>query len=144
MITKDQAIKSNEFHRGECYKIRGQKRRVEICSTIVRRAGQTKTWKRSTEKFRVPVKHGLNTWFWITEVNCEDWHILEDCPLQQAYNMSYDLDDFLLIQDDKVLAVSGNTEDFDSIKNVLNKNKNWIVVKVVEKSEEESPTLELI
>lgn len=39
----------------------------------VRRNGKTKTWKRSPEKFRIPVKHGLRTCFYITEQNSNNW-----------------------------------------------------------------------
>jgi hypothetical protein len=35
--------------------------------------GACKTWKRSPEKFEVPVKHGLYTCFYITNTNAHEW-----------------------------------------------------------------------
>lgn len=46
----------------------------------------------------------------------------------------YELDDYLLIQDDKVVAVSGNS-DFEDIEKGLSElytSKPWIVVQVLE------------
>lgn len=35
--------------------------------------GQVKTWKTRPEHFRLPVKYGLKTYFYITQDNCSDW-----------------------------------------------------------------------
>ena len=86
MITKEEAVTSDEFHHGNCHRVVGPRGNIKVYSTIVRRGGKTKTWKRSPESFKVPVKHGIKTWFWITEVNSENWHTKESCPLK-------DLDD---------------------------------------------------
>lgn len=37
--------------------------------------GECKTWKTRPKEFRLPVKHGLNRCFNITEWNCEDWEV---------------------------------------------------------------------
>lgn len=44
----------------------------------VRVNGKCKLWKRSPERFQVPVKHGLYDSGYITETNCHDWCLTED------------------------------------------------------------------
>jgi hypothetical protein len=41
----------------------------------VRRNGKTKTWKRTPEKFQIPVKYGLYEYGYITNENCKEWTI---------------------------------------------------------------------
>lgn len=84
MITKDQAMTANDFHytgRYDCWRTVGPRGGITERITHVRRSGQTQTWKRSPERFRVPVKYGLYESSAITENNAEDWHTAEDCPL---------------------------------------------------------------
>jgi hypothetical protein len=38
-----------------------------------RRNGKTKTWINTPYKFRIPVKYGLQHYFYITNENCNDW-----------------------------------------------------------------------
>ena len=38
-----------------------------------RRNGKTQTWKKSPERFKIPVKYGLYEYFYIDENNCQDW-----------------------------------------------------------------------
>jgi hypothetical protein len=40
--------------------------------------GKCKLWKRSPERFEVPIKHGLYNSGYITETNKEDWCLTED------------------------------------------------------------------
>ncbi len=35
--------------------------------------GKCKTWKRSPDRFRLPVKHGLYNYFYIDETNADEW-----------------------------------------------------------------------
>jgi hypothetical protein len=35
--------------------------------------GQCQTWKTRPDDFRLPVKHGLKTCFYITQANAGDW-----------------------------------------------------------------------
>jgi len=35
--------------------------------------GAIKLWKRSPEKFSLPMKHGLRSCFYITHHNCDEW-----------------------------------------------------------------------
>ena len=44
----------------------------------VRVNGKCKLWKRSPDRFQVPVKHGLYDSGYITETNCRDWCLTED------------------------------------------------------------------
>lgn len=37
--------------------------------------GQCKTWSTRPESFRLPVKHGLKTCFYITEENAHEWRL---------------------------------------------------------------------
>lgn len=76
MITKQQAIDEREFHYqpkegGRCY--------------TWRRNGQTQTWKRTPEKFRVPTKYGLYQYGDITQLDAmlECWHTASECPMRE-------------------------------------------------------------
>ena len=40
--------------------------------------GKVKLWKTSPEEFRVPMKYGIKTCFYITDLNAKDWIIPED------------------------------------------------------------------
>jgi hypothetical protein len=37
--------------------------------------GKCKTWKTRPEEFRLPVKHGLKTCFYLTQANCHEWNL---------------------------------------------------------------------
>jgi len=41
----------------------------------VRVNGKPKTWKRSPEKVKVPLKHGLYVYLYLTEHNLDEWQI---------------------------------------------------------------------
>ena len=38
-----------------------------------RRSGKTKTWKRDTERFQMPIKHGLYAHWYITNENAAEF-----------------------------------------------------------------------
>jgi len=42
----------------------------------VRRNGNTQTWKRKPDEFRIPVKYGLYEYYNITDKNCHEWTIV--------------------------------------------------------------------
>lgn len=67
MITKQEALTANMFHDSVCRQWR--------------RNGETQTWKRSPERFRVPVKFGLYRYDAITEDIADRVHIpgAKDC-----------------------------------------------------------------
>jgi hypothetical protein len=70
MITKEQALAASEFHIAHS----------GLTCTRWRRNGKTKTWVRNPAAFRVSVKHGLNGYGQITEVDAGDYHVAGDCP----------------------------------------------------------------
>ena len=87
MITKAQA---KALHYGEtlhytgrrdCTRTVGPRGGVRESVTNVRVSGQCKEWKRSPERFRVPVKYGLYESSAIDETNASDWHLSSECPL---------------------------------------------------------------
>jgi hypothetical protein len=43
----------------------------------VRRNGSTKRWKRTIDKFVIPVKYGLYEYYNITNDNCHEWTVSE-------------------------------------------------------------------
>jgi len=43
-------------------------------------SGKCQTWKRDTERFRQPVKHGLYVNYAITQDNADRFHAAEVCP----------------------------------------------------------------
>lgn len=71
MITKDQAISAPAFHEehepgGKVYRWR--------------RNGVTKTWKTRPDEFRVPVKYGIRSYDYITNLNAGSFHTEANCP----------------------------------------------------------------
>lgn len=64
MITKKQAMELNEF-----YDDQGRR---------WRRNGQTQTWKKDLDRFRVPVKYGLYSYDAITNLNASYFHPTQD------------------------------------------------------------------
>ena len=45
--------------------------------TRCKRNGKTKTWKTRPNEFKIPVKYGLRTCFYITQDNCHEWNVVE-------------------------------------------------------------------
>ena len=43
-------------------------------------SGSCKTWKRQPNRFRVPLKYGLASYWELTEKNAENFHREADCP----------------------------------------------------------------
>jgi len=74
MVTLEQAKSCNMFH----YAPACTTTRVERW----RRNGATKLWKRSPERFQVPVKFGMYSYSHITDLNADDFHCENDCPLR--------------------------------------------------------------
>jgi hypothetical protein len=83
-ITKQQAIDlpyGGEIHYGECKRIVGPRGGETITQERWRKSGQCKTWKRSPEKFRLPIKHGMYDNSYLDQTNCINFHLASDCPL---------------------------------------------------------------
>jgi len=79
-ITKQQAMKANEFHCGDCTRRVGPRGGITVSSEVWRRNGATKTWTTRPNDFNVPVKYGLRDYFTVTQY-AEGWHVAADCPL---------------------------------------------------------------
>lgn len=91
MITKEQALTAHEFHyvHHPDYIVGPRGGITSPKIEIWRRNGQTKTWKRQPERFRIPVKYGLYAYSYITEYDAEKFHTAEDCPLNNKPTMKH-------------------------------------------------------
>lgn len=68
-ITPETAMTASRFyHRKEKYGGRRSNEPIEV-----RRMGRTKTWKTRPGEFRIPVKYGLRTSFYIDHTNAHEW-----------------------------------------------------------------------
>lgn len=88
MITREQAealMYGETLHftgQHPCRVEMGPRGGVREYITRVRVSGACRTWKRTPEKFRVPVKYGLYESSAIDEYNAGDFHRPEDCPAE--------------------------------------------------------------
>jgi hypothetical protein len=75
MITKQQAIDLplREIHYAN-------PKVVKNSCMKYRRNGQTKTWKTRLEEFKVPIKHGLRDYAYLTHENADKFFLPEECP----------------------------------------------------------------
>jgi len=85
-MTKEQCLNAGgkEIHytgRHECTRVVGPKGGVKENITRVRASGQCQTWKRDTNRFRLPIKYGLYESWAINQDNCGDFHLASECPL---------------------------------------------------------------
>lgn len=77
-ITQEQADTASVFHVNEpvaarpCDSKRGPER--------WRRNGSTQRWKRTPERFSIPVKWGMYDYMRITNENADKFHTGADCP----------------------------------------------------------------
>lgn len=77
MITKQQAM---GFHNGtilEHARPEDGYRNADRTPMRVQVNGACKTWKTRPNEWRLPVKRGLNTCFYITNLNASDWRVWE-------------------------------------------------------------------
>jgi hypothetical protein len=79
MITKEQALWTSAFH--EDHKPGAKVYRW-------RRNGVTKTWKTRPTEFRVPVKYGIRSYAYITEVEAGRFHTEDECPDDKKENVN--------------------------------------------------------
>lgn len=70
-VTREQALSADMFH---------EPREGKSCANW-RRNGQSQTWRRSPERFRVPVKYGLYSYGQLTETNAHLLHLPGECPV---------------------------------------------------------------
>lgn len=71
MITKEIAL---TLHRGQTL-YHKKLRNADGTPTRCRVNGKCQTWKTRPSEFKLPVKYGLKTCFYITESNAEEWSV---------------------------------------------------------------------
>lgn len=81
MLTRKQALEGNDFHEeGSCYLRQGPRGGLRFHYTNWRKNGRVKLWKRSPEKFRIPIKTGLRgPYDYLTNENLGDFHSSSEC-----------------------------------------------------------------
>ena len=77
-ITKDSALTKDVFHVIVSEAIASSSIPVRYC-TVWKRIGKTKTWKRDTNRFSIPVKHGLCYGTIVSER--DNTYLPEECPV---------------------------------------------------------------
>ncbi len=76
MITIEQATeKSGEFYRHRVFYHTFLKMADGKTPLKCKRNGFTKTWKRDKKRFKIPVKIGLKSYFYITQDNVHEWSV---------------------------------------------------------------------
>ena len=86
MITKEEVLTLHHgsiLHSGECSKVIGPRGGERITQVCVRINGKVKTWKRSPERWEVPVSYGLYRHGYITDKSASYYHLPKDCPLNK-------------------------------------------------------------
>jgi len=83
MVTKERALTESEFHYGDCQRTFGPRGGATTRQERWRRNGATKTWTTRPWAFSVPIKHGLSSYSYLTEVSAREFHALADCPLSE-------------------------------------------------------------
>lgn len=84
MITREQALRCQEFHTNKCALVVGPRGGETVQQQRVRRNGNTQTWKTRPTEWSLPVKYGLKQAFRITQRDADLWHAAEDCPLNHT------------------------------------------------------------
>ena len=94
MITKQQALDEKEFHAGSCMRFIGPRGGIFEDVTVWRRNGQTKLWKRSPNRFSVPIHFGAYVSAWahsyITQETAYMYHVPSECPLNDPNFVTID------------------------------------------------------
>lgn len=67
MITKDDALNQHMFYHAT-------RRNSDGSALRCRANGRCRTWKRKPEAFRLPVKYGLKTCFYLDNNNAHEWY----------------------------------------------------------------------
>lgn len=83
MITRAQALAADyrtEFHAGECVKTIGPRGGERLKIETWRVNGKCQTWKRSPERFSLPLKYGFNgPYTYLDETNAHLFHPATEC-----------------------------------------------------------------
>jgi hypothetical protein len=86
VITLEQAKKLQHghiVHAGACRIIKGSRGGYSTKIVRLRVSGKLLTWKRSPERWELPLKYGLYDSYRLTDRNAQDFHLEEECPLLQ-------------------------------------------------------------
>ena len=81
MVTREQALTTNEFHHNGCVRDYGPRGGEKDHIERWRRSGATQTWKTHPLWFRLPIKFGLYHSSVITHDNAQHFHVISECPL---------------------------------------------------------------
>jgi hypothetical protein len=90
MITKEQALTAHEFHFGTCTRVIGPNGGIKEHTEHWRRNGETQTWVRRPDDFRVPIKYGLKSYSQIYASDAPQFHTAADCPLNDPAYVTKD------------------------------------------------------
>jgi len=102
MITKEQAINAQYFHYvgdGDCSRSIGPRGGVTTKVVEVRRNGKTQLWVTRPNEYRIPVKYGIRAsgQFSIYHTSAHEYHVPQDCPLNDPKFMTQDLRKVVLV-----------------------------------------------
>lgn len=75
-------LNATMYHAGTCTETIGPRGGRTVRVERYRRNGRTRTWKRSPERFEIPVKYGLYGYGTIDAGNAHGFHAAADCPLE--------------------------------------------------------------
>lgn len=98
MLTKNDCV--NSHYRQTFYHctIKNSRGLPVVC----RVNGKCKTWKKQTDKFKLPVKYGLRDCFYITNDNAYEWCLTEEEASLHPLKKGDDFNKFLKITDNKL------------------------------------------
>ena len=96
MITMEQALTAQRFHRNGCKRTVGPRGGVTTAVEEWRRNGATKTWKTRPGEFRIPVKWGMRSYDYITQREADRFHTEADCPLSRIVEWDGTPDPFIV------------------------------------------------
>lgn len=70
MISKEIAVNLKHGQTLVHATLKNADKKTPVCCRV---NGKTKVWKTRPNEFQIPVKHGLNTCFYITHENANQW-----------------------------------------------------------------------
>jgi hypothetical protein len=68
-VNRENAMTANRFEHVSS-------KNADKTPTRAKRNGKTKTWVTRPQEYKIPVKYGLKTCFYITPENCDDWNVV--------------------------------------------------------------------
>lgn len=88
MVTYTQALIENDFHYNiGCERTKPGSNSVTMIRVMCwRRNGKTKIWKTRPGEFRIPIKHGLYDYSYLTDKNAHLFHVASECEVLNGRN----------------------------------------------------------